>query len=128
MDLEVFYRKKRRMFDDMLEIGWSFGTILSRLRLNYTDYIYLYPQKPDLLAFFKLVDLPNNKGRSNFYVPRPVDFLHDDGIYQVFNIRNRAENDYLMRFRNEIDFIDFLSRDCSVSELEQELKNKKLYG
>lgn len=128
MDLEVFYRKKRRMFDDMLEIGWSFGTILSRLRLNYTDYIYLYPQKPDLLAFFKLVDLPNNKSGSHFYVPRPVDFLHDDGIYQVFNIRNRTENDYLMRFRNEIDFIDFLSRDCSVSELEQELKNKKLYG
>ena len=128
MDLEVFYRKKRRMFNDMLEIGWSFQTILSRLRLNYADYIYLYPKKPDLLAFFKIVDLPNKESNYNFYVPRPVDYLHDDGIYQVFNIRNRTEQEYIMRFKDEIDFIDFHSSYGSVSEIEERLKNKKLNG
>jgi hypothetical protein len=128
MDLEVFYRRKRRMFNDMLEIGWSFKTILSRLRLNYPDYIYLYPEKPDLLAFFKIVDLPNITGKYKFNVVRPVDYLHDDGIYQVFNIRNRNEVDYIMRFKNEIDFIDFHSYTSSIAEIEEELKNKKLYG
>jgi hypothetical protein len=128
MDLEVFYRRKRRMFNDMLEIGWSFGTILSRLRLNYTDYIYLYPEKPDLLAFFKIVDLPNKENNYNFYIPRPVDYLHDDGIYQVFNIRNKNEQEYIMRFKDEVDFIDFHSSDGSVSEIEERLKNKKLNG
>jgi hypothetical protein len=128
MDLEVFYRRKRRMFNDMLEIGWSFGTILSRLRLNYTDYIYLYPEKPDLLAFFKIVDLPNKESNYNFYIPRPVDYLHDDGIYQVFNIRNKNEQEYIMRFKDEVDFIDFHSSDGSVSEIEERLKNKKLNG
>lgn len=91
MDYEPFHRKKRRMVKDCLAVGWSFEDTLSRLRLTYTDFIFLFPDGLEWLTTLKVIPVPDfcsfTDHTYTIHNYQAVDRALENGVYLIFDYR-----------------------------------------
>jgi len=116
MDYEPFHRKKRRMVKDCLAVGWTFEDTLARLKLTYTDFIFLFPDGLEWLRTLKVIPVPDFCSFTDYTYTihnyQAVDRALENGVYMIFDYRWR-ENSYLV---NDCGHYYFISEERYIKE------------
>lgn len=105
MDYEPFYRKKRKMLKDCLGVGMSFRDALERLKLSYTDFMFLFPNGLEYLTTLKTFPIDVGTNKPMLWNHSGQLFALETGIYIIWHYQ-WGERSYLVNEYGHYYFID----------------------